>query len=257
MNQTKAHVHQIKRFVAQTTQVLRDRWERTSRAEDGFFWMSSLDVTSHDMITDLSGLFNNIPLEMTPRQTEAIISDAINIMTYENRIVEAVLCRNSTQTPRKNDTFNARTVVSFNYHGSLGHKINSCPLCVLDSAGLSVLDKPSLGDFEKPLADVTKWREADFGPFRDLLPHQTITTNVFCYENKWYISICDIVPKILPDKSENGFPSKYEALEFVKMMGEHIREQRVEGLILPKINKELYDQRKKRCPMKIGITHQR
>ena len=67
MNQTKAHVHQIKRFVAQTTQVLRDRWERTSRAEDGFFWMSSLDVTSHDMITDLSGLFNNIPLEMTPR----------------------------------------------------------------------------------------------------------------------------------------------------------------------------------------------
>ena len=253
MKKDVATINRINRFVHVVCQDLSQKWERRKSTEDGFYWMSMVDMVGHMTVIDLFDLFNNVPVEMNPRGTEGLLSDAINILTYENRAVEAVLCHNSVILPRTASSYGARSMIAFNYHGQLGQKINHRSICVIDEGLSTVYNPPVLGDYERRVYDVRSWRDAEIGAFRDLIPHQRIVSNVIHHGGKWWVVVCDLVPAVLPDKTRNGFETKFDALEYVRVMEAEIYAQRVEQRILPKINEELYNMRKERCPLKIGI----
>jgi hypothetical protein len=241
-----------KKFVAQAMGSLGRIWEMVPNSEDNFFWMSMMHVDGRIITADFSALFNNVPDDVNPRQAKEIISDAINIVTYEHKIMEAVICYNSTISPYHN-TYGSSTVVAFNYHGILGQKFNFRPICIIDDMKIS--DRPYLGKCDKPIGDVTKWMDAKPDLFRDLVPHQKVRLDITQHEDRWYLSVCDLAPKVLPNATVNGFKSRFEAIEHIKMIEEVMQTYNAEKSVLQKINREFYAERKRRCPIKMGINY--
>ncbi len=244
----------VKRFVSSACSDLSRFWEMIPNSEDGFFWMSMMHAEGRVVTADFSALFNNVPDEMDPQRAREVISDAINIITFENKIKEAVICYNSIASGRPGNTYGLRTIVTFNYHGMLGQKTNSRPIKIIDNE-MNVCQQPYLGKHEKPANDVDKWEHSPQNLFRDLVPHQKIKFNAVQYKELWYVTVCDLLPTTLPDMRPNGFSSRFEAIEQMKMIEESMQTSDVGEHILQKINQEIYQERKRRCPIKVGMNY--
>lgn len=233
-----------RRYVATASTELSAAWDNSGKDGLPFLWLHMLTGDGKMIMVDACDIFTEIDPHMGELQVLSILSDAINVLTYEHNATDAVLSH-LTFFSEENCFEHSRPILVFSYHGALGQYTNFRPMTIIgeDEQGRSVvLSKSELCQYNRPVADVTKWYRHGFSKLHDLVPYNKVVAKALSFNGKWHVGVNSVFP------SELIFDSEVEAKRKVaKINGMANREY------LRNLNKELYEIRKCRCPIKLEI----
>ena len=233
----------VKGFVENACAQLSEEWGRAG--QDGFLWMNVDDGRGKNIFVDMSKILQSIPSGVRPEQINLATSDAINIMTYERNVKEAVLCHNSLIPTASHDSI---PIVSFVYHGSAGYRTNFRYVETFAGSEQTFMIAPRLGKWQYP-ADVNKWaKTAKHTDFACLVPYQRVPTSVMQVGSQWAVTVDGLCPVELYDGKKNEFATMAEAKRFASYVSNLIS-----GDNLRDLNEKIYQMRVQRCPLQFAI----
>lgn len=234
----------VKAFVENACTQLSEEWGRGG--QDGFLWMNVVDERRKNIFIDMSKVLQSIPSGVRPEQINLATSDAINIMNYERKVKEVVLCHNSLIPTASHDSI---PIVSFVYHGSAGYRTNFRYVETFAGDEQTFMIAPRLGKWQHP-TDVNKWsKTAKHTDFACLVPYQRrIPTSVTQVGSRWAVTIDGLYPEELCDGKQNEFATMAEAKQFASYVSNLID--------VRDLNERIYRMRVRRCPLQFAIEKQ-